>query len=74
MTLSIKQVTCSCGHSLEIQDRKEWCTKCGRPVFYNPRDGSQHRRNTIYVTLMLLAGIGMVVFFFMEMIVANTGG
>jgi hypothetical protein len=67
------KVTCSCGHAFYIQGRKEWCAQCGRPVFKNPKDNARHRRSTYFFTLMLLAGIGLAVYFFMEMIVANIG-
>lgn len=74
MMMAEKQVICKCGHPSLLRSGKDWCAKCGRPLFYDGRDRGRYRRNTLFVTGALLAGIGIVVYLFMEMIVAHIGG
>lgn len=74
MPLTSKTVKCTCGWDVELQKNKDWCDKCGRPVFYYPKERTRHRMNTYFVTLMLLVGIGVFTYFFIELVMVNLLG
>jgi DNA-directed RNA polymerase subunit RPC12/RpoP len=63
-----KQVVCECGHSFTSEQHSNWCTKCGRQVFYNPRDQRKARFNNTYIMLVIVAAFSLVAYFFIEMI------
>lgn len=74
MPLPSKTVTCSCGQDIELKRNKDWCDRCGRPVFYDSKDKNGHRLNTYFITLMLLLGIGVITYFFIELVMVNLLG
>lgn len=74
MLLPSKTITCSCGQGIELKKSKDWCDRCGRPVFYNLKEMNRHRINTYFITLMLLLGIGVFTYFFIELVMVNLLG
>jgi hypothetical protein len=48
--------------------KKEWCSKCGRPVFKNPEEKRQHKFNQLYIMGAVAVGIGTLAYFFIELI------
>ena len=68
MTLPAKDVACDCGNILTLNRKRDWCTKCGQPVFYNPKDKKWHKINKIYILAMFAAVICFVTYLFFEMI------
>jgi hypothetical protein len=68
MRLDPKDVTCSCGHVTRLANRKLLCIKCGKYIFYNDEEKKTHRRQTLYVTMILVLALGFVAYFFVEMV------
>jgi hypothetical protein len=68
MQLQPKDVTCACGHVTNLTTRKLLCIKCGKYVFYNEQERKIHRRQTFYVTAVLVMALGFVAYFFVEMV------
>ena len=68
MSLPKKMVACSCGYSQEIDRQKDWCDKCGRPVFYEARDKIKNRLNNIFIIAAIALVFGFIAFLFTEMI------
>jgi hypothetical protein len=68
MSQPFKDIKCQCGAVITTNKNKRWCEKCGKPVFYNPKDLGRDKINTIYIVLMLLSGFGLLAYLFMEMI------
>ena len=63
-----KDVVCDCGHALTIERKKILCTKCGKYVFYNAEERKKHKMNTIYIVLAIASALGLITYFFIEMI------
>jgi hypothetical protein len=68
MQLQPKDVGCSCGHITKLTTRKLLCIKCGKYVFYNEEEKKAHRRQALYVTAVLVLALGLVAFFFVEIV------
>ena len=62
------QVACDCGHFSTLDSRSIFCEKCGRRIFYNPKDRRSHKLNNIYVLSMVLGVITFLTYIFIEMI------
>ena len=71
MALQRKQVTCECGNTIEIDMRRDWCDKCGKPVYYHEKERHSHKINQIYVLVSFLLGIGFLVYLFVETVVRS---
>ena len=69
MKLSPKEVVCDCGHSQMLDRSKLMCTKCGKYMFYDPRDKRKHKINKAYTVILIAAAMGFVAYIFIEMIV-----
>jgi hypothetical protein len=67
-SLPPKDVICECGHSFTSQQYSNWCAKCGRQVFYDPRDKRKSRINHIYFTSLIVLVVLFLTYFFIEMI------
>jgi DNA-directed RNA polymerase subunit RPC12/RpoP len=67
--LPSKEIVCDCGNRITSQQRSNWCPKCGRQVFYDPKDKLKGRINRIYITALMALIIGLVTYFFIELIV-----
>ncbi len=68
MSLERKKIECKCGETTYLDKKKSWCDKCGRPVFYDPKDAKHHKINTIYMISMLIAAFMFVTYIFFEMV------
>lgn len=68
MQLAPKDVPCPCGHVTTLTTRKLMCIKCGKYVFYNELERKAHRRQTLFITTVIVLALGFVTFFFVEMI------
>lgn len=66
--LTPKDVTCACGHITRLANRKLLCIKCGKYVFYNEKEKNAHRRQSFFVVTVLALGLGMIAYFFVEMV------
>jgi hypothetical protein len=66
--LEPKDVTCACGYVTTLTNKKLMCIKCGKYVFYNEDEKRLHRRQTLYVTLIIALALGFVVYFFVELV------
>jgi hypothetical protein len=69
-----KTITCTCGYTVELQGNKDWCDHCGRPVFCHPGEQTRHRISTCFITLMLILSIGVLTYFFIELVMAGLSG
>ena len=68
MLLTPKEVPCPCGHVTTLTTRKLMCIKCGKYVFYNEQERNAHRRMTFYSIAILALSLGIIVYFFVEMV------
>ena len=68
MQLTPKDVPCPCGHVTTLTTRKLMCIKCGKYVFYNEHERKAHRRQTLFISMVIVLALGFVTFFFVEMI------
>jgi hypothetical protein len=64
-----KEITCECGNKFISQQRSNWCRSCGKQIFYSVGDARKNRFNNIYLTAILVIIIGMLAYFFIEMII-----
>ena len=67
-SLPPKDVVCDCGHAFTIERNKILCIKCGKYVFYNVEERRKHKTNTIYIVLAIAAALGLITYFFIELI------
>jgi len=63
-----KEVTCRCGNSFTSQQHSNWCNKCGKQVFYDPKDQRKGDISKLYLTVLMVLVIGFLTYFFIEMI------
>ena len=63
-----KEVVCKCGHAFTIERKKVMCIKCGKYVFYNAEERRKHKTNTAYVLIALASALGLITYFFIELI------
>ena len=63
-----KEIVCDCGNVIMSQQRSNWCQKCGRQVFYNPKDKLKSRISRIYITVLMVVIISFLAYFFIELI------
>ena len=68
MQLIPKDIPCPCGHVTTLTTRKLMCIKCGKYVFYNEDEKKAHRRQTFFVTSVMVMALGFVTYFFVEMV------
>jgi hypothetical protein len=68
MQLQPKDVACACGHISTLATRKLLCIKCGKYVFYDEDEKKAHRRQTLYLLLVIVLGLGFITYFFVEMV------
>jgi hypothetical protein len=69
MTRATKQVDCKCGHTMTLNINKLRCIKCGAFIYYDEKERRRHRTASIYITVMLALGIGILGYLFVEMII-----
>ena len=68
MQLKPKDLPCSCGHVSTLTSKKLLCIKCGKYVFYDENEKRSHRRNAIYFTSLIVLSLGLIAYFFVEMV------
>lgn len=66
--MAAKELHCSCGNSMSTDGEKVICTGCGRYVFATDKVKRAHRLQTVYTTVLIMAAIGGVTYFFVEMV------
>lgn len=66
--LSPKELICDCGYRFVSEQHSNWCNKCGKQVFYDPRDRIKGKISNVYITVLLVLVIGFLAYFFIEMI------
>jgi len=64
-----KDVQCKCGNILTLEKPSDWCTKCVRKVFYDPKDARWHQANRIYLVTVALITVFFLVYAFMELVI-----
>ncbi len=64
-----KDVTCRCGHTSTMTISKMLCIKCGKYIFYDDQSRRRHRIHSFYGVALLAAGLTLITYFFVEMIV-----
>jgi DNA-directed RNA polymerase subunit RPC12/RpoP len=65
MTLEAKEITCGhCGNPMTIDEEKDYCKKCGRRIFYDPKDQQRHKWNTYFIwsAIFSVLGLGVILF------------
>jgi hypothetical protein len=68
-TLPTKELTCECGNKFVSQQRSNWCRSCGKQVYYDPKDQKKAKSSQIYMTVIIAASLGLVLYFIIEMII-----
>jgi hypothetical protein len=68
MNLAPKEVRCSCGHSFETNCKADYCSKCGRKIFYDDKQNRQHRLNSYYFGAIVLIVATFLVYIYIELI------
>jgi len=68
MQVTPKDVPCPCGHVTTLTTRKLMCIKCGKYVFYDEHERKAHRHLTLFVIMVVALSLGLVTYFFVEMV------
>jgi len=68
MQLKPKDVACACGHVTNLTTKKLLCIKCAKYVFYDENEKKLHRRQSLYVTAIIVMALSFVAYFFVEMV------
>jgi hypothetical protein len=63
-----KEITCECGNRFVSQQRSNWCRACGKQLFYDLKGEKKSRSNQIYLTLIVVIVIGLLAYFFIELL------
>ena len=67
--LTPKDVKCKCGNVLTLDKKSDWCTKCVRKVFYDPKDQRRHTINNIYMRVLAVSIMFFLIYVFFELII-----
>lgn len=68
MKFEVKEVECECGHRFESENWRSWCTKCGKPVYYDPKDQKRHKLNSVYMFLVFISVVFFLIYIYTELI------
>jgi hypothetical protein len=68
MQFKPKDIPCSCGHVTTLTSKRLLCIKCGKYVFYDENEKRAHRRNALYVTSLIVLSLGLIAYFFVELV------
>jgi hypothetical protein len=68
MQFEPKEMQCECGNTLVVDKKRAWCTKCGKPVYHNPKEQYLHKLHNYYVMIAIALVIAFVAFMFIEVI------
>jgi hypothetical protein len=63
-----KQVQCKCGHVFTIDQKRKWCEKCAKPVFYDQKEKRSYQIYTLAVYGSILGVVTFLTYIFIEMI------
>jgi|SaaInl8_200m_RNA_FD_contig_121_144529_length_7198_multi_8_in_0_out_0_2 predicted nucleic acid-binding Zn ribbon protein len=63
------EIECKCGAKITTNKEKDWCVKCGGPVFYDQKKTRQYQMNYFYILSAIIVAIGYLSYFFLELIV-----
>jgi len=63
-----KTLTCDCGQTIVSARPKEYCPKCGRPVFADPAQQRRHKASHFFIWAAFLLTLTFIVYLFVEMI------
>jgi hypothetical protein len=63
-----KEITCECGNRFVSRQRSNWCRLCGKQLFYDLKGEKKNRSNQIYLTSIVIIVIGLLAYFFIEII------
>lgn len=64
-----KEITCECGNKFISRQRSNWCRACGKQLFYDSKDKNKGRSNQIFFMSVIVIVIGLLAYFFIEMII-----
>ena len=59
---------CACGNTVVVDRERVWCTKCGKPVYHNPKAQRLHKINNYYLTGIIVFVIAFLAFIFIEVV------
>jgi hypothetical protein len=68
MQLKPKDITCPCGHINTLTSKRLLCIKCGKYVFYDENEKRRYRYQSWYVTSLIVLALGLIVYFFVELV------
>lgn len=63
-----KEVQCECGNVIVVDKKRIWCTKCGKPVYHNPKEQRWHKINNYYFMGVIFLVLAFLAFIFIEVI------
>ena len=63
-----KDVQCTCGNVITLQENSDWCTKCANKVFYDEKDQRRHRFHKYYTWVIILSVITFLTYIFIELL------
>ena len=66
-------VTCDCGHTFTTDRKTDWCDKCGKRVFKDPKDKRRHKYNQIYYFAIIVLAVTFIGWVFLEMLMPSLG-
>jgi predicted nucleic acid-binding Zn ribbon protein len=72
MSLPEKEIECVCGNVMMADSFRVWCRKCGKPVYYEKKDQTRHKLNSIYMFLAFIGSITFLVYAYLELIARHT--
>ena len=70
MSFALKEVKCDCGEIIALRQKKKWCDKCGRPVFYDPKEARKYKFNSFYIIILIVSVFTFLTYVFLELIAA----
>lgn len=71
MNLEPKEIVCNCGAPATIERETDWCTKCGKRIYYSKKARTRGKINEIYFYFAIFGGITVVIYFFIELLLKN---
>jgi DNA-directed RNA polymerase subunit RPC12/RpoP len=68
MSHASRTIQCECGFTMTTDRDHAWCSHCGGRIFLKPEDKRKYRFFTASMWLILASVFGLVVYFFVEII------
>ncbi len=66
--MDAKEITCKCGNVVVVDGERNWCRKCGDPVYADPKRQKRHRLNSLYLTVLFIGSITFLVYVYLELV------